>query len=115
VLCIHHNDMEQICAIDKQFPLKPSLVGNPDIYLGPKLRKVVLANGVEAWSMLPSKHVQEAMQNVKNYLQEKELGHPWLKKAPTPFAKCYRPEIDILPELGTDDATYDKLTSLLRC
>jgi hypothetical protein len=57
VLCIHHNAMEQICAINKRFPLKPSSIGDPDIYLGAKLRKVVLANRVEAWSMSPSKYV----------------------------------------------------------
>jgi alpha-L-fucosidase len=39
-------------------------------------------------------------------MQEKEPGRPWLKKAPTSFAKDYRPEIDIFPELGTDDGRY---------
>ena len=56
--------------------------------------------------MSPSKYVQEAVKNVKDYLQEKEPGRPWLEKAPTPFAKDYRPEIDISPELVTDDGTY---------
>ena len=56
--------------------------------------------------MLPSKYVQEAVKNVKNYLQEKEPGRPWLEKAPTPFSKDYRPEIDISPRLGADDATH---------
>jgi hypothetical protein len=106
VLCIHHDAMNQILAIGKRFPLKKRSVGDPDIYLGAKLRKVTLENGVEAWSMSPSKYVQEAVKNVKNYLQEKEPGRPWLKKAPTPFSKDYRPEIDIPPELGVDDATY---------
>jgi hypothetical protein len=106
VLCIHHDAMQQIQAIGKRFPLKKGSVGDPDIYLGAKLRKVTLENGVEAWSMSPSKYVQEAVENVKNYLQEKEPGRPWLKKAPTPFSKDYRPEINILPELGADDASY---------
>jgi hypothetical protein len=86
--------------------LKEGSVGDPDIYLGAKLRKVTLENGVEAWSMSPSKYVQEAVKNVKKYLQEKKPGRPWLKIAPTPFAKDYRPEIDISPELGAEDATY---------
>jgi hypothetical protein len=68
VLCIHHDAVEQIRAIDKQFPLKKTSVGDPDIYLGAKLRKVVLENGVKAWSMSPSKCVQEAVSNVKNYI-----------------------------------------------
>ena len=46
------------------------------------------------------------MANVKNYLHEKESARPWLKKAPSPFARLCRPEIDILPELGAEDASY---------
>ena len=87
VLCINHNAVEQIRANDKRFPLKEGSVGDPDIYLGAKLRKVTLENGVEDWSMSPSKYLQEAIRNVKNYLQEREPGRPWLKKAPTPFSK----------------------------
>jgi hypothetical protein len=34
-------------------------VGDPNIYLGAKLRKATPENGVEAWSMSPSKHVQK--------------------------------------------------------
>jgi hypothetical protein len=106
VLCIYCDAKGQIPAIHKQFPLKKISVGNPNIYLGAKLRKEVLENGVEAWSMCSSKYVQEAVSNVKKYLQEKESGQPWLKKASTLFAKGYRPEIDILPELRTNDRTH---------
>jgi hypothetical protein len=55
-------------------------VSDPDVCLGAELRKVTLENGVEAWSMSPSKHVQEAIKNVKNCHQEKEPGRPWLNK-----------------------------------
>jgi hypothetical protein len=99
VLCIHHNVMEQIRSIDKRFPLKKSSVGDPDIYLGAKLRIFELENVVNAWSMSPSKYVQEAIKNVKAYLQEKYPGWPWLKRATSPFVKDYRPEIEISPEL----------------
>ena len=68
------------------------------ICLGAKLRKIMLENGGEALSMSLSKYMQEAVKNVKNYFQEKESGRPWLKKAPTPFAKDYRLEINILPK-----------------
>jgi hypothetical protein len=107
VLCMHHNAMKQIQRTHKQLPLKEgSAACDPDAHLGAKLlRKVMLENGVKAWSMSPGKHVQEVMKNVENYLQEKETGRPWLKKAPTPFAKDCRPEINILPELGAEDAT----------
>ena len=63
VLCI-----KQILTIGKRFPSKKGSMGDPDIYLGAKLRKATLENGVEAWSMSPSKYVHEAVKNVKNYL-----------------------------------------------
>ena len=80
-MCVHHNAMTQIQAINKRFPLKASSVDDPDIYLSAKLRKVTLGNGVQAWSMSLSKYVQEAVKNVKSYLQEKEPGRTWLKRA----------------------------------
>jgi hypothetical protein len=33
-LAAHHDAMEQIRAIDKQFPLKPGSVGDPNMHLG---------------------------------------------------------------------------------
>ena len=55
--------MMRILAINKRFPLKAGSVGDPDIYLGAKPRKVTLANGVQA---SPNKYVQEAVKNVKS-------------------------------------------------
>ena len=53
---------------------KSGFRGDPDIYLGAKLRKVTLENGIPAWSMSLDKYVQEAaVKNVRKYLQEKEL------------------------------------------
>ena len=52
-----------------------------------------------------SKCVQEVVKNVKNCLQEKEPGRPWLKRIPTPFSKDYRPEVDLSPELRPKDAS----------
>jgi hypothetical protein len=87
VLEIHHNAMTQTQQISKQSPLKAGSLGDPNICLGAKLRKATLENGFEAWTMSPSKHVQEAVKIVKNCLQEKEPGGPWLKKVPTLFVK----------------------------
>ncbi len=38
ILCIHHNPMSVLNSINGYMPLKPSLVGDPDIYLGAKLK-----------------------------------------------------------------------------
>ncbi len=38
ILCIHHNPMSVLNLINGYMPLKPSLVGDSDIYLGAKLK-----------------------------------------------------------------------------
>jgi hypothetical protein len=37
--------------------LKPSLVGNPDIYLGAKLKPTQLENGIWTWGLSPSPNI----------------------------------------------------------
>jgi hypothetical protein len=39
ILCIHHDPMSVMKEINGYLPLKPSSVGNPDIYLGTKLKQ----------------------------------------------------------------------------
>ncbi len=38
ILCVHYNPMSVLDLINGYMPLKPSLVGDPDIYLGAKLK-----------------------------------------------------------------------------
>ena len=52
-------------------------MGDPNIYLGYKLKKTRLANGVEAWGMSISKYVNQAVKNCASHLTKK-------------FAKKYR-------------------------
>eukprot|EP00978_Attheya_sp_CCMP212_P013954 scaffold35295_cov60-Attheya_sp.AAC.1 len=71
-----------------------------------KLREVKLPNGVYSRSLSPSKYVQEAVRNAKEYLGREYDGHTLLKSAPTAFVKDYRPELDISEELGSEEASY---------
>ena len=66
--CICHNAEQELHKIVKFFKKKDGLVGNPDIYLGAKVKKMELPNGVKAWALSSSKYIQEAMQNCKKYL-----------------------------------------------
>jgi hypothetical protein len=52
-------------------PLKPSLVGDSDIYLGAKLRQARLPNGVWAWGLSPSKYVAQVVKNCQTHLTKK--------------------------------------------
>ena len=72
----------------------------PDIYLGAKLKRVTLTNGVVAWSMSPSKYVQEAVQNLALKLKD-NFGRAYLmpKIFSNPFVCEYAP-----PETDTSDS-----------
>lgn len=47
--------------INQYFKLKPESVGEPDLYLGSKLSKTIISNGVEAWCNSSHPYVQEAI------------------------------------------------------
>jgi hypothetical protein len=73
VLCVAHNAVDEITKLDKFFPMKPGSIGDPDTYLGAKLKKVMLDNGISCWGMSPSKYIQESISNVEGYLRDKSL------------------------------------------
>jgi hypothetical protein len=65
-----------------------------------------LPNGVEAWSVSPSKYVQETVKNDEEYIKKTFNGRTLLKRAPTPFENDYAPELDTTPELDATKANY---------
>ena len=82
--------------LGKYFTLKKGLVGPPDLYLGAKLLKVGLPNGVDAWAWSSSKCTQEAISTL-----ESELDHRGLKlkrRVNAPLQREYQPQCDITPE-----------------
>ena len=60
-----------------------------DIYLGARLRKVQLDNGVFAWGMSPEKYVQEAVRNVEEHLTKEYGGRNLPKKETAPWPSKY--------------------------
>ena len=50
-LAISKMPMESLMEINKYFLMKPSSIGPPKIYLGTKMTKVQLPNGVVAYAM----------------------------------------------------------------
>jgi len=113
-LCISEN-AEHILRkeIGKYFYVKEGSVGPTSIYLGNKVSKVTLENGVDAWSFSSSQYVQAAVSNVEDYLKQRGKSLP--AKAPAPIAAGYRPEIDVADKLNTADAAYyQSLIGILR-
>ena len=63
---------------------------DPDIYLGAKLREVMLPNGVCAWGQSPSKYVQESVRNCEKFLTQNFGGrYAFPKKSDNPFPTNY--------------------------
>ena len=107
VLVLHHDAMTTLMKIDKYFKLKPSSIGDPEIYLGANLKYTLAANGVWCWTLSPSKYVQEACKKCDIFLKNNFDGKYYLTKmAPNPFVVGYRPETDMTDPLDTDRASY---------
>jgi hypothetical protein len=73
-LVVHHDAETMLKQIDKYFQMKPGAIGDPSYYLGARLCSMKLPNGVQAWAMSPSKYLQNAVRNVKEYLKKKECS-----------------------------------------
>jgi hypothetical protein len=95
ILCVHHDSMSVLNPINGYMPLKPSSVGDPDIYLGAKLKLTQLGNGIWAWGLIPSKYVAQAVKNSAKHLTDKLNNHFRLpQRADNPFPYDYYPELD---------------------
>ena len=106
ILIIHHDATFCLREIDKYFKMKPGSIGDPDFYLGAKIRPTRLPNGVIAWGMSSSKYVQAAVRNVKDYVDKTRPGMKLAKRATAPFPLGYISELDTSPELNDEDASF---------
>jgi hypothetical protein len=91
--------------INTYFHLKPESVGPPDLYLGAKLSKTTLPNGVVSWCNSSHRYVQEAIRNTEKYIQQNG-GKMLRKKTSSPMESNYRPELDVSPLLDPEKANY---------
>ena len=70
VMVIHLDANNVLRRINKYFNIKPSSIGDPDIYLGAKLNKTRIENGVWARANSTEIYVKESVATVENYLIE---------------------------------------------
>ncbi len=107
ILCIHHDPMSVMNEINKYLPLKPSSVGDPDIYLGAKLKEMRLPNGVLVWGLSPSKYVVQAVKNCQLHLTEKLAGKYSIPaRADNLFPVDYDPSTDLSDLLDPDCSSF---------
>ena len=102
--------------LGRYFHLKEESIGPPTIYLGGRVCKVQLENGVWAWSFSSSQYVQSAIKTVEEYVGKPNNSHLKIpSKAETPLTTSYSPELDVSPELmPRHSAYYQSLIGILR-
>jgi hypothetical protein len=106
ILFVHHYPGAPLEKLDEYFKMKEGSIQVPTFYLGSKLKKTVLPNGVVAWDMSSSKYVQSAVQNVQDYMTGLPVDQKLLKKACGPFPGGYKPELYESHELDPTRANF---------
>ena len=113
MLSISHEARGAIMEVGDYFTMKPESIGPPDIYLGGKVTKNSMMNGVECYTYSASQYIQNAVKNVEDHLRKK--GMALMTRAKSPLSNNYRPELDLSPELGVEEASYyHSLIGMLR-
>ena len=98
--------MSVLARLNKYLPLKPSPVGDPDIYHGDQLAKIKLVKSVWAWEISLSRYLQ-AVKNCASHLSDKFDGKYRLpKRADNPFPTDYCPETNVTEPMTLELASF---------
>ena len=107
IMVVHHDALPVLMKVDKYFKLKPSSIGDPDMYLGAKLKLHTNGNGTEAWTLSSSKYVREACNNCEKHVNTHFNGkYKMYVTAPNPFKLNYEAELDTSDECDPEEASY---------
>ena len=89
--------------LDNYLPLKSGSTGLLNICICGRVSKVVLPKGAEAYAFRYSQYVEEAVNNVVDYLDNQ--GMRFSMQASTTLSPSYWPEMDATPELSPVDSS----------
>jgi hypothetical protein len=106
ILCVHRDPGAPLAKLDEYLNMKKGSIQVQTFYLGVKIKKTVLPNGMVAWGMISSNYMQYAVQNVQDYLLALPGDQKLPKKAYGPFAGGYKPELDESPELDPTRSNF---------
>jgi hypothetical protein len=106
ILCCCVDAEAELWRLDHYFHMKPKSIGDPDVYLGNKVKLTILESGVAAWGLSSSKYIQEAIANVERYLETKQIGKKLKKSCKTPWPPGYEAELDTSEELDEELLTF---------
>ena len=60
--------------IGRYFELKEESIGHPTLYLGGRVCKVTIENGIEAWAFSALQYIQAEVKNVEEHLAKRDDG-----------------------------------------
>ena len=103
-LFINHSADQELNKKCKYFKRKAGSIGDPDVYLGAKVKPMRMNNGVTAWADSPSKYVNEAVNNCEKWMQENMPEHKHSCRGSNPFQTDYDPDLDTTAELDEEQA-----------
>jgi hypothetical protein len=81
-LCVHHDPGTPLAKLDEYFKMKEGSIQVATFYVGEKLKKTVFPNGVVYWIMSSSKCVEDAVQNLQEYMESLVDDNTLLQKPP---------------------------------
>ena len=91
ILWCSHNTQLIIDALDLTYDLKDRLVGPPDIYLGPEMKKYQVSSGKSHWGMSSTQYVKNAIKTEKEMLKDVEREFSKVKSSgKQPLPNGYR-------------------------
>ena len=103
-----HNIKAVFEDIGSRFKFKEGSVQEPELYLGADIQKWYIDDAPNPnkpqWALSSTKYTRKAIAEVD--LELKKVGRQLVKKASTPLASGYRPELDTSPELDSTRQTY---------
>jgi hypothetical protein len=104
ILAISHSPRAIMETIRKQYRLKEEPTP-PKVYLGATIKPWSIPNGTNpVWSMNSTNYLKEAIRVLEMELSK--AGKTLKGKPSTPMQLNYRPELDVSPVLGPDQASY---------
>jgi hypothetical protein len=113
ILAIGEDPRNVLTRLHRYFTLKQDSIHPPDDYLGTKIKLETLPNGTQAWGQGSSHYVHNVVKNLEDWMKDKSYRLP--KRASTPMAVGYRPELDVTDVLNDQTANYyQSLIGVLR-
>ena len=92
--------------ISQHYKFKDNLWEKPKQYLGSNVGEMVLPNGITSWYMSSEEYCKAAIQNVEAWLNRRDQHARLPTKTACVFPSKWKPELDVTPELGDNDANY---------